>query len=92
MSTSTPPVGRPSLAAASLNRGRLPDWSSWGVVGACAVLAVILLLATTISIGVLVVGVVIVSAVVLYVWSRIVEGKRIAADRGVTILVTASFG
>ncbi len=82
---------QPAPARIGTNQQRLPDWATWGVVGALLAIGIVLWLATSIAPGVLVVGVVLVSSVTLYMWSRIVEGKRMAADRGVTILVSSAF-
>ena len=43
------------------------------------------------NLALFVVATVVVGGVALYVWSRSVEGKRRATDRGVTYAVTAAF-
>jgi phosphate transport system permease protein len=78
--------------AAAEGRGRLPAGGPWGVVALVVALAALLFLTTSIAIGVLVAGGIVVAALALYALSLAVEGRRLAADRGVTILVTASFG
>jgi phosphate transport system permease protein len=104
MSTSTPQLAggppaagppapdRPTLMAVAQRGGRLPAGAPWGVVALVVSIAALLLLTTSIAIGVLVAGGIVVAALALYALSLAVEGRRLAADRGVTILVTASFG
>jgi phosphate transport system permease protein len=105
MSTSTPPLAggtpggrgggaprQPILTAPAQGHGRLPSWGPSGVVALVVLIAALLFFTTSIAIGVLVAGGIVLAAAGLYLWSLVVEGRRLAADRGVTILVTASFG
>jgi phosphate transport system permease protein len=78
--------------AAAQRRGRLPAGAPWGVVALVVAIAALLFLTTSIAIGVLVAGGIVAAALALYGLSLAVEGRRLAADRAVTILVTASFG
>ncbi|HET8755890.1 MAG TPA: phosphate ABC transporter permease PstA [Solirubrobacteraceae bacterium] len=86
------PVGsQPSAAAAAaalpIAGGSLPVWAPWAVLVAVAAILTVL----GIGIAAMLVLAVIVSGVVTYIWSRAVEGRRKATDRGVTFLVTAAF-
>jgi len=76
----------------ALGRGVLPAWAPYAVVlGVAAVVAA--LLAATGSFGIVLLAAltVVVSAVVLYVISRTVEGSRRATDRLVTLGITSAF-
>lgn len=71
--------------------GQLPSWATWGALGAVLVLAVVLNLVTGTNVALLAIGAAILFALIMYVWSRVVEGHRKAADRLVTILVSSAF-
>jgi phosphate transport system permease protein len=87
-------VDKPSrLAATSLSGGVLPDWAPHSVVAGSAGFAAAVLLATGVfSVALLLVGAALVSCLSIYVWSRVVEGRRRALDRLVTFAVVAAFG
>jgi phosphate transport system permease protein len=87
---STLDVAGPPLRA-PIVRNSLPPWGSWAVCIGAGVVAVGLLALTEVSIAVLVVGAVVLSGIIVYVWSRVVEGARTATDRGVTFAVTSAF-
>jgi phosphate transport system permease protein len=72
-------------------RGQLPRFATPGALAAAAVVVGLLLAITGFSVGLFVVGTVVVFAVGLYVLSRVVEGRRKATDRLVTIIVTSAF-
>lgn len=76
---------------APIVRNSLPSWGSWAVCIGAGVAAVVLVALTEVSLAVLVVGAVVLSGIVIYVWSRAVEGTRTATDRGVTFAVTSAF-
>ena len=80
-----PPAGRP-VAAASL-----PENATYAVAVAAAVLAIALIALTDIGAVVVVLGTALLAAVITYVWSRVVEGRRRATDRTVTFFVTSAF-
>jgi phosphate transport system permease protein len=87
------PAQRPSaLVTSARGNARIPSWGTWLVVGVVVAIAAILLFTTSIAIGVLVVAGILVAAAGLYGWALVVEGRRMAADRGVTILVASAFG
>jgi len=76
----------------SLERqGQLPSWATIAALGAAAVVVGGLLAIAGFSVGLFVVGTVVVFAVGLYALSRVVEGRRKATDRLVTIIVTSAF-
>ncbi|MDQ3485110.1 MAG: phosphate ABC transporter permease PstA [Actinomycetota bacterium] len=83
-------VAEPPLRA-PIVRNSLPSWGAGAVCLAAAVAAVALLALTDVSLAVLVVGAVVLSGIVIYVWSRVVEGTRTATDRSVTFAVTSAF-
>jgi phosphate transport system permease protein len=73
-------------------QGQLPRWAVPGGLGASAVVVGLLLAVVGFSVGLFVVGTVVVFAVGLYVASRLVEGRRKATDRLVTVIVSSAFG
>ncbi len=82
----------PQPPSASLTRAELPRWAPWGIlVGSLVVIGALLALTGTFSIGLFVVGAVVLFAVATYVASRMVEGARKATDRVVTIVVASAF-
>ena len=72
----------------SLKAGALPDWAPYGAAGASAALAALLLFAAgSFSVALLLVlRLRAIACVVIYAWSRAVEGPRRAKDRLVTLL------
>ncbi len=85
-----------ALASAALRPRRgastLPGWVPWGVPGLLVAVAVGLWIGTDIGAALLLIGAVLVATVIVYAWSRAVEGRRAALDRAVTLTVTAAFG
>jgi len=78
--------------APSLVSAELPRWAPWAVfVGAFVVIGALLAATGAFSIGLFVVASAVVYAVATYVTSRVVEGRRKATDRLVTIVVTVAF-
>jgi phosphate transport system permease protein len=73
-------------------QGQLPSWAVPGGLTASAVVVGLLLALVGFSVGLFVVGTVVVFAVGLYVASRQVEGRRKATDRLVTVIVSSAFG
>ncbi|MPZ64884.1 MAG: phosphate ABC transporter permease PstA [Pseudonocardiaceae bacterium] len=80
-----------SLATMPMVHGTLPRWVPWAVFAGVATVAGAVFAAIGFNIALFAVGVVVLSAVVLYGWSRAVEGARRALDRVVTIVVTSAF-
>ena len=79
-------------AGSSLERqGQLPQWAVPGALVAAAIVVGAVLAPTGWSTGLFVVGTAVVYAVGLYIASRVVEGRRRATDRLVTIVVTCAF-
>jgi phosphate transport system permease protein len=75
------------------SRGTLPRAAAWIVVAGSALAAGLLLLAFgSFSIALTLVFAVLLSCVVLYAWSRVVEGPRRAMDRLMTLVIAAAFG
>ena len=83
--------GAAALSYGSLTGGSLPKHAPLAISVAAVIAAIALARATDISIGVLVVGAVVVAGLIIYTWSLATEGRRRAADRGMTILVTSAF-
>ena len=82
----------PQRPPVSLTRAELPRWAPWGIlVGSLVVIGGLLAMTGAFSIGLFVVGSVVLFAVATYVSSRVVEGARKATDRVVTIAVTSAF-
>lgn len=70
--------------------GNLPSRAAWIVLGGVVVAALLLLL-TGVNPALLVVGALVVNVAGIYLWSRLVEGRRAAKDRMVTAIVASSF-
>jgi phosphate transport system permease protein len=82
-----------ALASGTIGGGVLPAWAPYAVVGASALLAAVVLIATgTFTVALMLLFAVPIAAVALYVWSRAVEGSRRAKDRVVTLLIASAFG
>jgi len=79
---------RTSLAASG---GRLPAWAFWGVYGLALTAALLLWRAAGMHIGLVLVGAAVTAGLVVYAWSRQVEGSRRAQDRLATIGVSSAF-
>ena len=81
------PIGGPTVGG-----GTLPPWFLRAVVGASALIALAVLLATG---GFTIVLFFVVTAVIAlptaYIWSRLVENRRQAMDRLVTLGIVAAF-
>ncbi|MFC7547267.1 phosphate ABC transporter permease PstA [Plantactinospora sp. GCM10030261] len=88
-STTSPPIQR--QAGFATGHRTLPAWAPWAIVVACLALGLLAgtVLGTSISLAV-VLGVAL-TAIVLPLISRQVEGGRRAKDRFVTLVVTAAF-
>jgi phosphate transport system permease protein len=71
--------------------GTLPSWGPWAVLVGSAVFVGALLAAVGFKIAPLIIFTAILSGIVIYGWSRAVEGARAATDRGVTYLVSIAF-
>lgn len=74
-----------------ITTGSLPRFAPWIVTSAVAVVALLLIVGDVLSPGVGVVAAAVVSGLIVYGWSRTVEGRRRALDRGMTFAVTATF-
>lgn len=79
-----PPTGLPT-------QGQLPRWAVPGGVAIAAAVVGGVLALTGFSTGLFVVGTAVLFAVGLYAASRMVEGRRKATDRLVTVVVTSAF-
>lgn len=76
---------------APMERGSLPPWGQRAVLGAVFGIALLLLLMTYLNAALLLVGATAVSGILVYAWSRAVEGSRQATDRAATFVVTSAF-
>ncbi|WP_346620272.1 phosphate ABC transporter permease PstA [Blastococcus montanus] len=85
-------TGSPSAPPERRGAGRLPRWAPWAAFGAALALAALLGALTGSNIVLLVIYTVVLGTVLLYVASRVVEGRRRAVDRLVTCLVVSAFG
>lgn len=84
--------GTLAFASSGITGGVLPGWSLWVVLGASALFTAAVLLATgAFTIALTLVFAVPVSCVVLYAWSRSVEGPRRAIDRVMTLGIASAF-
>src|SRR4051794_22147255 len=69
----------------------LPAWAPWLAVAGAALLMLLVSLIIGFSVGLFVVGTVVLGGIAQYVWSRAVEGPRRATDRGVTYAIVTAF-
>jgi phosphate transport system permease protein len=92
--TPVDPVPRPSrLVGGALGHGVLPAWAPYAVVlGSLAVVLAVLAAADRLNIVLIVALTAVVSGVVIYTVSRVVEGGRRATDRLATLSICAAFG
>lgn len=82
---------RPVAPRHALAHGSLPTWGPWAVAIVGIVTVVALLPVTEIAVGLLLVGALMLSVSVVYLWSRAIEGPRRATDRSVTFAVSSAF-
>jgi phosphate transport system permease protein len=81
-------LGGPSVAG-----GTLPRWFPQAVVGASALVALTVLLVTgAFTIVLLFLLTMLLALPTAYIWSRLVEGRRQATDRLVTLSILGAFG
>ncbi|HET6997527.1 MAG TPA: phosphate ABC transporter permease PstA [Solirubrobacterales bacterium] len=81
-----------ALTTPGISGGVLPVWATYATVGASALLAAAVLLATGVyTVALMLLFAVPVASVLLYGWSRSVEGPRRAKDRVVTLLIASAF-
>ncbi|MDN5931682.1 MAG: phosphate ABC transporter permease PstA [Pseudonocardia sp.] len=72
-------------------RGTLPRWSTWVALVATAAVVGGLRLVLGFGVALFVAATAVLFAAVLYTWSRVIEGRRRATDRLVTVVVTSAF-
>ena len=72
-------------------RRTLPRQAQWIVLAVVLVVALVLRIAAGVDVALLAAGAAIVQAGAVYGWARVVEGRRAAADRLVTAVVTSAF-
>jgi phosphate transport system permease protein len=83
---SRPPSGRPSVST-----GALPRHAGWIVLAAAALAMALANLLIGFNAALFAVSTAVVTGVALYSWSRAVEGRRKAVDRGMTVVITSAF-
>ncbi|WP_409048230.1 phosphate ABC transporter permease PstA [Microbacterium sp. HA-8] len=98
--TSTPtqsPAPTPTSQAPRITAGRLPTWVPWALLGASALLSLLIfgILAVADGSGINIAGVLVVTAlaylVLITIVSSMIEGRRKAVDRLVTGVVSTAF-
>jgi phosphate transport system permease protein len=88
MEAASAPLGAP----AALKDGLLPAWAPYAAVAACAAVSVAVLLALgALSVALAMVLTVVLALLVVFAWSRGVEGRRRAVDRTMTLLIASAF-
>jgi phosphate transport system permease protein len=83
-------AGEVGPATSSPSPGKLPPRAPWLVVGAVASVAVLLLF-VGVSPALVVIGGLAANILGIFLWSRLVEGRRAATDRMVTAVVATAF-
>src|SRR5699024_398678 len=83
--------GSSSFDTTSLHHGRLPRWFPGAVLAGVAAAVGGLLGVTGFSIPAFVIGTASISWLIVHVSAHVVEGRRKAVDRTITMLVTAAF-
>ena len=81
-----PPSLRPSVAT-----GTLPRNAPWLVLGGVALFVALILLLIGFNAALFVIATAVLTGVGIYGWSRAVEGRRKATDRGMTVLISCAF-
>jgi phosphate transport system permease protein len=90
--TRTPVAAADNGLRLAATGGTLPGWALYAVLGGSAALAAATLLATgSFTVALTLVFAVLVAGVVLYAWSRAVEGPRRARDRAMTLAIGTAF-
>ena len=89
--TTTPPGATGTVRHLALTQPRLPRWAAWLVAALAAAASALVSLTLGWNIAGGAVLAVVIFAVALPVWSRLVENSRAAKDRLVTTLVWAAF-
>jgi phosphate transport system permease protein len=93
--TTAPPRAQPPAAAPARvvppTAGVLPDWAPWVAIAGALLIVGAILAATGFKVAPFLIFSALLSGVVIYIWSRAVEGARKATDRGVTFLVSVAF-
>jgi phosphate transport system permease protein len=69
----------------------MPTGAPWTALGVVVAVAIALWAVLGVNIALVAVGAAVAYALVMYAWTRAVEGRRAAADRLVTIVVTSAF-
>ena len=91
LSRAPEPASAPLAVIEDTGSGRIPAWGPWAVfAGTAAVLAAVLLV-VGFNLGLLLVGTVLISIFITYIWARRVEGRRQGFDRGVTLAIGSLF-
>jgi phosphate transport system permease protein len=98
-SAASPVTPQPQVAAAGSGRavampaghGVLPGWAPWASIVAALVVVGAILASVGFKVAPLLIFTALLGFVVLYAWSRAVEGPRKAMDRAVTYLVSVAF-
>lgn len=90
--TPFPEVGEAhNLPESQPTDNRIPTWGPWLVVIATAAILGGLLATIGFNLALLIFGTVILSIFFIYLWARVIEGRRQAFDRAITLGVTSLF-
>jgi phosphate transport system permease protein len=92
MESASQPIHAGGGLALQRSGGSLPRWGAWAAVSGSAAVATAILIATgAFTVALTLVFGTFLSAIVLYAWSRAVEGPRRAKDRLMTLTIAAAF-
>ena len=81
-----PPAARPTVAT-----GSLPPGAPWIVLGGVAVLVALVLMLIGFNAALFLIATAVLTGIGIFAWSRAVEGRRRATDRGMTVLISCAF-
>jgi phosphate transport system permease protein len=88
---SQPQAAATRAAPLQVSHGTLPRWAPWAVILGSAIFVGATLAAVGFKVAPFLIFTAILSGIVTYGWSRAVEGRRAATDRGATFLVSIAF-
>ncbi len=81
----------PAAPTTQRTPSRMPQGAAWMALAGAVIVAVLAVLVLGLNVALAAVGAAVLYAIVMYAWTRAVEGRRSATDRLVTTVVTSAF-